>query len=65
MEEVLLSELAIGADSEDVKEKTFRPCVIDHNKEYKQKFIYNDEEVKEARKRGNKVFPVMSMRRSS
>ena len=30
--------------------------MIDHNKEYKQKFI-NDEKDEEARKRGNIIFP--------
>jgi hypothetical protein len=56
VEEVLLSEFSIGPDSEDIKEKTFRPCMIDHNKEYYQKFINNGEEAEEARKRGNISF---------
>ena len=50
VDEVLLSEFSIGPDSEDVKEKTFRPCI------YKQKYINNDEEAEEARKRGNISF---------
>jgi hypothetical protein len=56
VEELLLSEFSIGPDSEDIKEKTFRPCMIDHDKEYYQKFIKNGEEAEEARKRGNISF---------